>query len=154
VAAHRDRRPAAWSTVETHDVAAVLDAAGPGDAVLVDCLTLWLTEVLDRAGAWADDADPAAVHATVARATARLLAAWRSTPAQVVAVSNEVGSGVVPQTASGRAFRDALGTLNAQVAAASDAVVLTVAGVPVPLRGGAGPHPLGTLPAGPDRGDG
>jgi adenosylcobinamide kinase / adenosylcobinamide-phosphate guanylyltransferase len=112
VAAHRGRRPPGWVTVETRDVAQVLrDADGP---VLVDCLSLWLADALERGD-----------HG---RRVDELLAAWRQTRARVVAVSNEVGSGVVPATASGREFRDELGRLNARVAAESDEVRLLVAG--------------------------
>jgi adenosylcobinamide kinase/adenosylcobinamide-phosphate guanylyltransferase len=64
----------------------------------------------------------------------RLLAAWRATARPVVAVSNEVGCGVVPATASGRLYRDVLGRLNAQVAAVSDEVWFCTAGLPRRLR--------------------
>lgn len=112
IEAHRARRPASWLTVETVDVAKVLrEATGP---VLVDCLSLWLADALD-------DGDRA-------QRVDELVAAWRGTRARVVAVSNEVGSGVVPDSASGRLFRDELGRLNARVAAESDEVLLTVAG--------------------------
>ncbi len=63
-----------------------------------------------------------------------LLDAWKACRVPVVAVSNEVGSGVVPATASGRLFRDLLGRLNASVASVSDSVTLVVAGIPMPLR--------------------
>lgn len=128
VAAHRARRPAGWRTVETTDLVPLLAEPGP---LLVDCLSLWLTAVLDEAGAW--DGHPAAL-AEVRRRVDQLVAAWRSAPGPVVAVSNEVGSGVVPATASGRMFRDELGRLNARVAAQSDDVVLLVAGLPTTLR--------------------
>ena len=111
VALHRARRPAHWETVETADVAGLLREEGP--PLLVDCLTLWLS-----GGGDADE----------------LVEAWRRTRRRVVAVSNEVGSGVVPGTASGRSFRDALGRLNAAVAAESDEVWLTTAGIPARLR--------------------
>ena len=131
VAAHRARRPASWRTVETADVAqAVAEAAGP---VLVDCLTLWLTGVLEESGAWSGDAD-ADVADLVEDRIATLVAAWRATRVPVVAVTNEVGSGVVPATAAGRLFRDALGRLNQRIAAESDEVVLVVAGQALPLR--------------------
>lgn len=133
---HRDRRPAAWVTRETTDIAAVLRAAGPDDAVLVDCLTLWLTSVIDEVDGWEQ---PDKADAAVAAATAELIGALRSTQALVVAVSNEVGQGVVPATVSGRLFRDALGRLNLTVAAASEEVVLLVAGRPHLLRGGTTP---------------
>jgi adenosylcobinamide kinase / adenosylcobinamide-phosphate guanylyltransferase len=136
VATHRARRPASWRTLETTDVPGALRAASPGDTLLVECLTLWLTAILDEAQAWED---PPTAEAAVDAASAELLAAWRLTPALVVAVSNEVGQGVVPATASGRLFRDALGRLNAAVAAASEDVVLLVAGHPIALRGGTTP---------------
>ncbi len=115
VTAHRVRRPAHWQTLETGDVADVLLSAAPGQPILVDCLTLWLTRVLDESDAW--DGDTSLADKQVER----LLDAWRRTEARVVVVSNEVGQGVVPQTASGRLFRDLHGRLNAAVAAASDA---------------------------------
>ena len=132
VAAHVARRPAQWRTVESTDVAGCLRAAdGP---LLIDCLGTWLTAELDRHGVW-DGAPVEPVEADVAD----LLRAWRAVAVPVVAVSNEVGSGVVPATASGRLFRDLLGRLNAAVAAESETVLLTVAGIPVPLRVRASP---------------
>jgi adenosylcobinamide kinase/adenosylcobinamide-phosphate guanylyltransferase len=130
VALHRARRPKAWRTTETTDVASVLRGAIPGEAILIDCLTLWLTAVIDGADAWED---PTKAETVVRQATEELIGAWQITRALVVAVTNEVGQGVVPATVSGRLFRDALGRLNATVAAASEDVVLLVAGRPVPL---------------------
>ncbi len=136
VTAHRQRRPSRWTTVESTDVAGVLDRPGP--PVLVDCLTLWLTSVLDRVQAW-DEARWSAQGRDEVRAEIdTLVAAWRRTSRTVVAVSNEVGSGVVPQTWSGRLFRDELGRLNRLVAAESDRVDLVVAGRRLPLRPGLG----------------
>ena len=115
-------------------MAHVLRQMGRGySAGVIDCLTLWLTSVIDDADGWESAAK---AEAAIETATSDLLAAWRLTGALVVAVSNEVGQGVVPATASGRLFRDALGRLNAAVAAASEDVVLLVAGRPIPLRGG------------------
>ncbi|CAN5529593.1 bifunctional adenosylcobinamide kinase/adenosylcobinamide-phosphate guanylyltransferase [soil metagenome] len=120
---HRERRPARWRTVETTDVASLLaDARGP---VLVDCLTLWLTALLDAAGAW--DARPG-WREHVDREVTRLADAWVATPMPVIAVSNEVGAGVVPSTAAGRLFRDEQGRLNARLAATADRCLLVVAG--------------------------
>ena len=129
VALHRARRPESWRTIETLDVPGVLGAAGP--PVLLDCLTTWLARVMDETGVWADapDAD-ARLHAAVEES----LRAWTGTRRRVVAVSNEVGSGVVPATPSGRRFRDELGTLNARFAAAADRVWLVTAGIPLRLR--------------------
>ncbi|WP_182346671.1 bifunctional adenosylcobinamide kinase/adenosylcobinamide-phosphate guanylyltransferase [Tomitella gaofuii] len=127
VAAHRERRPGTWRTVETTDVAGLLrSATGP---VLLDCLGTWLTARIDLHSAW-EGGPIERVEADIDE----LVAAWRACPAPVVAVSNEVGSGVVPATASGRLFRDLLGRLNARIAAASDEVLLVVAGLPVRLR--------------------
>lgn len=137
VADHRARRPAGWRTVETVDVAGVLRTVrGP---VLVDCLALWLTAVLDECGGWDDTAWAGGGEAAVAARVDDLLDAWRTTAARVIAVSNEVGSGVVPGTAAGRRFRDELGRLNARLAAESDEVTLVVAGLPLALRGPVGP---------------
>jgi adenosylcobinamide kinase/adenosylcobinamide-phosphate guanylyltransferase len=130
VAAHRARRPAAWQTVETTALEPMLRQPGP--ALLVDCLTLWLTAVLDEVQAW-ERWDDAAREAVDARVEA-LRDAWRGAQRRVVAVSNEVGSGVVPATPAGRLFRDELGRLNAVLAAQSDDVRLLVAGIAVPLR--------------------
>ncbi|MGZ4448425.1 MAG: bifunctional adenosylcobinamide kinase/adenosylcobinamide-phosphate guanylyltransferase [Nocardioides sp.] len=124
IAAHRARRPAAWTTVETHDLAtAVREATGP---VLVDCLGTWVTGVLDEEGAW--DATPDEARGLLERRTDDLVAALAATDRTVVLVTNEVGMGVVPAHRSGRLFRDLLGTANQRVAAACDDVLLVVSG--------------------------
>ncbi|WP_322762921.1 bifunctional adenosylcobinamide kinase/adenosylcobinamide-phosphate guanylyltransferase [Frankia sp. Cr2] len=117
VHAHAARRPSHWTTVETTDLVPLLRVEG--SPLLVDCLTLWLTAHLD--GDW-----PARVD--------ELVTAWRTTRRHVVAVTNEVGSGIVPATVVGRRFRDALGRLNAAIAAESDEVWHVVAGIPTRLR--------------------
>jgi len=127
VAAHRARRPATWTTLEAPDLASVL--AQPPGPLLIDDLGNWLTTVLDDAGAW--DGHGAEM---VTAAVDCLVQAWRDTPARVLAVSNEVGQGVVPMSYSGRRFRDELGQLNARIAAVSDDVVLLTAGLPTRLR--------------------
>ncbi|MGJ7439762.1 bifunctional adenosylcobinamide kinase/adenosylcobinamide-phosphate guanylyltransferase [Aquipuribacter sp. MA13-6] len=133
VALHRRRRPEGWRTVESTELVTLLEQDGP--PLLVDCLALWCTDALDRAGAWEPDrwhdGDAEQVYR---ERVADLLGAWGSTPRQVVAVSNEVGSGVVPATWSGRLFRDELGRLNAAVASASERVELVVAGTVQRLR--------------------
>ena len=130
---HRERRPASWRTEETCDLVPLLASEGP--PLLVDCLALWLTAAMDAVGAWDDDRWAEDGERELAARTAELAAAWRSARRPVVAVSNEVGSGVVPATASGRRFRDALGRLNAAIAAESEQVLLVVAGTVLPLRG-------------------
>jgi adenosylcobinamide kinase / adenosylcobinamide-phosphate guanylyltransferase len=115
IAAHRARRPPHWSTLETGDVAGVLRKDGL--PVLVDSITLWLSADLD---------DPARVD--------DLCAAWDASARRVVAVSDEVGSGVVPASDAGRRFRDVLGLLNQRLAAGADDVHLVVAGLTLRLK--------------------
>ncbi|RBY83272.1 adenosylcobinamide kinase/adenosylcobinamide phosphate guanyltransferase [Blastococcus sp. TF02A-30] len=129
VALHRARRPASWRTVETLDLAAVLGRPGP--PVLVDCLTTWLAGTMDAVGVWAGE--PGADR-RLAAAVDGLVTAWAGTRRRVVAVSNEVGSGVVPATPSGRRFRDELGVLNARVGGDAQRVWLVTAGLPQRLR--------------------
>ena len=124
IAAHRARRPASWSTLETQDLASVAREAT--DPVLIDCLGTWLTALVDAAGAWDQDSD--AVHALVLAQADALAEALRSCAQDVVVVTNEVGLGVVPEHRSGRLFRDLLGLVNQRVAAACDEVHLVVAG--------------------------
>lgn len=123
IARHRADRGDGWETVEApHDLAGALAASdGAARVVLVDCLTLWLS---NRMLAGAD----------AAAESARLCAALASMRAPVVAVSNEVGFGIVPETPLGRRFRDAQGRLNQQVAALADLALLVVAGLPVVLK--------------------
>ncbi|MGH3760506.1 bifunctional adenosylcobinamide kinase/adenosylcobinamide-phosphate guanylyltransferase [Actinophytocola sp.] len=130
IAAHVERRPAAWQTVELADPAGLgpyLErAAGP---VLVDDVATWLTTLLDDAGAWEGGSlDP------VRRACDALVDGLGTSRADVVLVSAEVGLGVVPATRSGRLFRDQLGALNAALADRCTDVVLLVAGIPLRLR--------------------
>ncbi|MGW4563802.1 bifunctional adenosylcobinamide kinase/adenosylcobinamide-phosphate guanylyltransferase [Streptomyces sp. NPDC004561] len=133
VAAHRDRRPGSWRTTETTDLVPLLAEDGP--PVLIDCLSLWLTDVMDSVGAW-DDAEWAGGGEKALRERVRELAdAVRCTRRTVVAVSNEVGSGIVPATASGRRYRDELGRLNAAFGAECEQVLLVVAGQALVLRG-------------------
>ncbi|MER7401143.1 bifunctional adenosylcobinamide kinase/adenosylcobinamide-phosphate guanylyltransferase [Streptomyces sp. NPDC000070] len=133
VATHRERRPGSWQTVETCDLVPLLEAGGP--PLLIDCLSLWLTDAMDAAGAW-DDAVWAERGEKALRERVReLTEAVRATRRTVVAVSNEVGSGIVPSTASGRRYRDELGRLNAGFADECEHVLLVVAGQAVVLRG-------------------
>lgn len=126
VAAHQSHRPATWTTLETRDVATALATAEV--PVLVDCLATWLAETMTAVGAWESVDGATDWHDRLDAEVEWLLEAWRSVRVPVVAVSNEVGSGVVPATRSGGLFRDALGRLNQLVADASDDVRLVVAG--------------------------
>ncbi|GHI96129.1 bifunctional adenosylcobinamide kinase/adenosylcobinamide-phosphate guanylyltransferase [Streptomyces olivaceus] len=133
VCAHRERRPGSWRTAETCDLVPLLEDAGP--PLLVDCLSLWLTDAMDAVGAW-DDAEWADGGERALRdRTRELTDAVRATRRTLVAVSNEVGSGIVPATASGRRYRDELGRLNAAFAAECEQVLLVVAGQALVLRG-------------------
>ncbi|MFF0016065.1 bifunctional adenosylcobinamide kinase/adenosylcobinamide-phosphate guanylyltransferase [Streptomyces sp. NPDC005374] len=133
VSAHRERRPGSWRTTETCDLVPLLK--DDGAALLIDCLSLWLTDAMDAVGAW-DDAEWADGGERELRARVReLTEAVRGTQRTVVAVSNEVGSGIVPATASGRRYRDELGRLNAAFAGECEQVVLVVAGQALVLRG-------------------
>ncbi|MFD5056977.1 bifunctional adenosylcobinamide kinase/adenosylcobinamide-phosphate guanylyltransferase [Streptomyces sp. NPDC058394] len=130
---HRERRPAAWRTEETCELVELLESDGP--PLLIDCLSLWLTDAMDRVDAWSDAAWANGGETTLRKRIAELVGAVRGTRRTVVAVTNEVGSGVVPATASGRRFRDELGRLNAAFADECEHVLLVVAGQAVTLRG-------------------
>lgn len=132
VGLHRERRPATWRTVETCDLVPLLAEAGP--PLLVDCLALWLTDAMDRAGAWDDEVWAKGGHRQLEERSAELARAVRTARRPVVLVSNEVGSGVVPATASGRRFRDELGRLNTAVAAECEHVLLVIAGQALVLK--------------------
>jgi adenosylcobinamide kinase/adenosylcobinamide-phosphate guanylyltransferase len=120
---HRARRPAWWQTVEDDDLAVLLSTAGP--PVLVDSLGTWVTAVLTAAGAWDDVPGWSQRYE---REVDDVVRAWRSGARRVVAVGEETGWGVVPETASGRRFRDALGAVTRRLADESDQVLLVVAG--------------------------
>ena len=120
---HRERRPPWWRTEETHLVAELLWKAE--QPVLLDSIGTWLTGVLDRAGAWPDQEG---WRERVAVETDALVRSWRFRRAPLVAVSDEVGLGVVPATRAGRLFRDELGRLNRRLTDESDLVLVVVAG--------------------------
>lgn len=133
---HQERRPVHWTTLETLDLENVLaggdrSAARHASPVLVDCLSTWLAGVMDECGLWSGY--PGADKELAVRVDG-LLQAWQSTRRVVVAVSNEVGSGVVPATASGVRYRDELGRLNARIAAECEQVWLCTAGIARRLR--------------------
>ena len=128
---HLERRPAHWTTLETLDLEGVLGGADRAVPVLVDCLSTWLAGVMDECGLWAGKAS---ADKELATRVDGLVHAWRSTSRVVVAVSNEVGSGVVPATASGIRFRDELGRLNARVAGDCEQAWLCTAGIARRLR--------------------
>lgn len=123
IAQHQADRGDDWTTwAAPLDVPTVLAQIGPGQAVLLDCATLWLTNHLLA------DADLLAQSAA-------LLTALAACVSPVVVVSNEVGWGIVPENALARAFRDHQGRLNQQIAAQADLVVAVIAGLPMVLKG-------------------
>lgn len=128
---HQADRPAHWATIETLDVAGLLGKSG--GPLLIDCFTLWLTRVMDAHDAWDDEAWATRGGTAVQHEVDVLVTAWRNTSRRVVAVTNEVGQGVVPATASGRRFRDLMGMLNAKLAADDEEVRWCVAGRVVQL---------------------
>jgi adenosylcobinamide kinase/adenosylcobinamide-phosphate guanylyltransferase len=134
VASHRARRPASWTTIEVADPQSlpplISQAEADGSVLLVDCLTLWLARAMDAAAIWPAPAPGADALAALTHTVDALVAAWTSSAARVVAVSNEVGGGVVPEHRSGRLFRDELGALNVRLAATADDVVVVTAGLP------------------------
>jgi adenosylcobinamide kinase/adenosylcobinamide-phosphate guanylyltransferase len=123
ILAHRSRRGAHWTTIEEpYSLAEALAGAQPrGEPVLVDCLTLWLSNLM-MTGADIDEA------------TDELLEVLDGCKGPTVFVSNEVGLGVVPDTPLGRAFRDAQGRLNMRLADRADRVILMTAGLPLTMK--------------------
>jgi len=129
VSRHRQQRRAEWQLLEEPiEIAEALEGkiSGP-EAVLIDCLTLWQTNVMLQRGA-----------DQVKSYQGRLLSALEKKKQAVIIVSNEVGTGIVPENALGRRFRDYAGELNQKVAALADRVVFVVAGLPIFLKGQSG----------------
>ncbi|THD84885.1 bifunctional adenosylcobinamide kinase/adenosylcobinamide-phosphate guanylyltransferase [Aliigemmobacter aestuarii] len=123
IAAHRSDRGEGWRTVEApRDVGAVLRQVAADEVVLLDCATLWLTNVM-------------LAEADLAAETASFLAALSACPAPVVVVSNEVGLSIVPENALARRFRDEQGRLNQRIAETAGLVVGVMAGLPFVLKG-------------------
>jgi adenosylcobinamide kinase/adenosylcobinamide-phosphate guanylyltransferase len=126
IAEHRARRGDLWRTVEAPlELAPAIAAhAHPSRPILVDCLTLWLSNLFGAGRLVEHEAEA-------------LCATLREAAGPVVLVANEVGLGLVPETPLGRVFRDAAGRLHQQVAARADRVVFVAAGLPLVLKGAA-----------------
>ncbi len=123
---HRQRRPDSWLLVEEAlELPALLRHASPNECLLVDCLTLWLTNVM-----MLEDAEAQEHYVD------GLIEALQETPARVLLISNEISLGVVPMGDFTRQFVDTLGLLHQRLAALSDQVTLVVAGLPLPLKPG------------------
>ena len=120
---HQEERGQAWETVEeTIEVAGVLDQAGPDCLILLDCLTIWLSNIM------------AAEPSRVEERMAQLAQAIGSTRAGLIVVANEVGLGIVPANPLAREFRDHAGRLNQMVGNAVPEVVFVAAGLPLKLK--------------------
>ncbi|MEM8538734.1 MAG: bifunctional adenosylcobinamide kinase/adenosylcobinamide-phosphate guanylyltransferase [Pseudomonadota bacterium] len=120
---HQDQRGAGWITVEEPvDVASALAQVKAGQPTLIDCATMWLTNVI------------LGEH-DLGQQSGALLQALTNVPGPVVIVSNEVGQGIVPDNALSRRFRNAQGQLNQQIAQRADLVVAVMAGLPLTLKG-------------------
>lgn len=126
IARHRAERPSRWTTIEEpHEVgAACRRAARSNDLVVVDCVTVWVSNLMERG-------DDDAMVLAAADDLAKLL---RERLVSVILVSNEVGEGVHPPTELGRRFRDLLGLVNQRLAAAADRVTLMVAALPLTVK--------------------
>jgi adenosylcobinamide kinase / adenosylcobinamide-phosphate guanylyltransferase len=125
---HREDRPKEWSTIEEPlDLPKVLaEHQLASEVIVVDCLTIFAANLLEAAGEGSN---------AIERRVEALCEALRTAQCNVVLVSNEVGSGVVPPYPVGRRFRDLLGEINQKVARVADDVVLMVAGLPLALKG-------------------
>jgi adenosylcobinamide kinase/adenosylcobinamide-phosphate guanylyltransferase len=135
IARHRAERPPEWLTVEEPlDLARTCRRLVPQlDLIVVDCLTVWVANLLDRGR---DDA-------AVLSDADELAAILGERGVSLIVVSNEVGEGVHPPTEIGLRFRDLLGAVNQRIAAAADLVTLMVAGIPVPIKRAAAGPPRG-----------
>lgn len=122
IARHREERGAEWATVEEPlDLAKAVRELRLGDVAVIDCLTLWLSNLMLG-------------ELDIGRATQELCAALQASPAELFVISNEVGQGIVPDNAMARRFRDEAGWMHQAVAAVADRAVLVVAGLPMVLK--------------------
>jgi adenosylcobinamide kinase/adenosylcobinamide-phosphate guanylyltransferase len=137
IAHHRTQRNAGWLTVEEPLAlgAAIRRHSREDTLVLIDCLTVWLANLLFAGKNDYPDIGPIAAPASVERESEDFLQALQQATGDVVVVSNEVGQGIVPQGAIARWFVDEAGRLNQAVAARCDRAILVVAGLPMVLKG-------------------
>jgi adenosylcobinamide kinase/adenosylcobinamide-phosphate guanylyltransferase len=133
VARHQaDRSAAGWKTIEeTLDIAGVLTRIPDGRTVLIDCLTLWINNLMYTAGQQGSEI----TEDDIAGLCRDMVAACRKRTGTIIFVTNEIGMGIVPDNAASRLFRDLAGRCNQVVAAAADVAVLMVSGLPLYLKG-------------------
>lgn len=136
IAAHQEKRPANWQTIELarHVGAQLRSAAGRPQIVVLDCLTLLVSNCVLEAAPDLDRPDEPAGRRLVEAEVEELLSAIEAAPARWLVVSNEVGQGLVPPYPVGRVFRDLLGWANQRFAERADEVIWLVAGIPVPIK--------------------
>ena len=135
---HRQQRNSQWTTVEeTHALGNAIEQWSRGDrVVLIDCVTLWLTNLLFDESVVHPDVGPIAPPTRFLQERENLLGAIERAHGDIILVSNEVGSGIVPAGAVSRWFVDEAGRLNQDLARVSDRALLVVAGLPLTLKGG------------------
>jgi len=123
---HRKERGDGWETLEEPiHVARALNSAGDYDVILLDCLTLWLCNIMDD-----EESD-----AKVLERIGKLVEACNTCDDPIVVISNETGSGIIPDNTMSRRFSDMAGIMNQKMAAAADRVILTVSGIPLTIKG-------------------
>lgn len=127
---HRqDRQGAGWQTVEeTINLAQALTANPAAEVVLIDCLTLWINNLLFTDAGNMLDEDAVSVQVS------KLLAACAARPGVVIMVTNEVGLGIVPENILARRYRDLVGRCNQEIAAIADKVIMSICGIPVNIK--------------------
>ena len=173
VAKHRgSRRPEYWSSTleEPLALAGAIGEAAESPTILVDCLTMWIGNLMwakdgnsQPAAAPTEESAAAPTEESIAAACAEIVAASREREGTVVLVTNEVGLGIIPDNPAARLYRDLLGRCNQVIAAGADTVILMVSGLPLTLKGpdqlepprapgGERPTPPGgAAPGGPER---
>lgn len=137
VARHRADRPGGWTTIEEpRHLEAALAAIAPADTVVLDCLSLWVSNRLLELGEEPSVAAIEELESTLDAELEALLMLAQQRDGRLILVTNEVGSSVVPPTALGRAYRDLLGRVNQRAAGRAARAWLLVAGRPLELAGG------------------
>lgn len=128
---HRERRGTGWQTIEEplHLPQTLAANDGIHKAILVDCITLWLTNLMMHCGELAEDAE-----GRIMDNVHRLASTLRGMATPVILVSNEVGQGIVPENRMARQFRDLAGRANQVLAAAADEVHVVISGIPLRLK--------------------